>query len=552
MDQEQLLVRIDLIQSELSKIVPDFKLMDQEVPLVDSSYKYFSVIFRDIKENMIREINKAIEPLQNEIKRVNDQLEQHKGLYKFKSKEIENTVETLKARADNISIDTTANMNSIHTINDTLENLKEDIIFKATQAELNALSNVVETKASHVDLEETKSDLKTDLFNCVKLSQFDALQETVEKLKKQAKKLATIDSMINTTSLLREWAQEELKKHVLLEDFGYYKDDIKMAHRDIYQKIERTESVQGFTNDAFRKEFAHLDKEVKRRPWRKDIEIFRMNLQEAAKIIELQKHKETIVENIIDFNRVIDSFGKRCDKFENILARFDEILLDKASKDDIHKIHNHLPLLAKNDKVDEFKKNILESFAGTDMKLEKTIEEFQKFESLVTQVNSAFRNFKNDNKDTIQMKNTINELQTIILAKAEKVDVMAMSDGTVKKDEFLVFRNTLDMVKRQLEMQVAIGHAVLRTMVKSNDSAMTKNKQRLELLRNMNNLMNWVGIGQSDNFMSQPVLQLNKSFQEIEPSLTLPSIKHQRKYSMEASYHNTSIDVPKLRGRYDL
>ena len=50
------------------------------------------------------------------------------------------------------------------------------------------------------------------------------------------------------------------------EDFYFYKEDVKYDVHNIHEKIDRHESIQGYTNDAFRKEFAQLDKAVKKRP----------------------------------------------------------------------------------------------------------------------------------------------------------------------------------------------------------------------------------------------------------------------------------------------
>ena len=78
----------------------------------------------------------------------------------------------------------------------------------------------------------------------------------------------------------------------------------------------------------------------------------------------------------------------------------------------------------------------------------------------------------------------------MLSSKAEKTDLLSISQNIIKIDEFNLIKNNLDVLHRQLEMQVVISQAALKTMIKSTDSAMTKNKQRLELLRNISNLLN--------------------------------------------------------------
>ena len=215
-----------------------------------------------------------------------------------------------------------------------------------------------------------------------------------------------------------------------------------------------------------------------------------MNLQEAAKIIELQRHKETIKENLFDFEETINKFRNKCENYEKVLERFDEILLEKAAKDDISEIKKYLLLLIKTEDVEIFKNLVKKDFSNIQTDFEKTIEKFKKLENLISEVNSAFRNFKSDNKDNISIKNNIKDLQDLLSSKAEKTDLLSISQNIIKIDEFNLIKNNLDVLHRQLEMQVVISQAALKTMIKSTDSAMTKNKQRLELLRNISNLLN--------------------------------------------------------------
>ena len=215
-----------------------------------------------------------------------------------------------------------------------------------------------------------------------------------------------------------------------------------------------------------------------------------MNLQEAAKIIELQRHKETIKENLFDFEETINKFRNKCENYEKVLERFDEILLEKAAKDDISEIKKYLLLLIKTEDVEIFKNLVKKDFSNIQTDFEKTIEKFKKLENLISEVNSAFRNFKSDNKDNISIKNNIKDLQDLLSSKAEKTDLLSISQNMIKIDEFNLIKNNLDVLHRQLEMQVVICQAALKTMIKSTDSAMTKNKQRLELLRNISNLLN--------------------------------------------------------------
>ena len=200
----QITQKIDLLNLELTNIVPDFKLLEGGIPLSDTNYKYFSIIAKEIKDNLLKEITKALEPLQTDLKKVNDEIERHKELSKFKIRDLDNTVEGLRAKVDNLVIDKNAHANSIDTINDSIENIREDILFRTTYTEFNALVSTVETKASFMQLEETRANLNADIYNCAKIVQLENLEEKVNHIHENSKTLSTIEMMQETTNKLKD------------------------------------------------------------------------------------------------------------------------------------------------------------------------------------------------------------------------------------------------------------------------------------------------------------------------------------------------------------
>lgn len=548
MDQPEISHKLELISNELTQILPDFKLLEAKVPLFDSNYRYFSHIYLELREFIQKEVAKSLEPIRFDIHKQTDAFENEKKITKSKFKEDEMAFESLKGKVDNLVHDTNSTIRAIDKINDQLESVKEDVLGRVTYPEFNALSFAVETKANRSALEESEKFLTEEIQKKVSIVEFDKLSESVGKMIENSSLLATIQMVQDLDDSLKAFTEKRLESFLTVEEFGFFKEDYKFDMAKAIEKIERTETIQGFTNDAIRKELAQLNSAVKKRPWRKDIEIFRLNLQEAAKIIELQRHKETIIENLDNFKVIMNQFAGRCDNYEKVLARFDEILLDKAAKDDITKVQQVLPTLARKAQLDQTSKDLIGNIDFLNEKIEETLEKFSNMEGLISQVNAAFRNFKNDNKDNIQMKNSILDLQNLIQSKAEKVDILAVSESIVKKEEFNPIRSGFDLVKRQLETQVAIVHAVMRTMIKSNDSATVKNKQRLELLRNMGSLMNWMGVvGIAESSSVLPTMNsgiLQKSQVEIET--LLPNIRNPRKGSLG------DMDFPRFKGRYEI
>jgi hypothetical protein len=548
MEQPEISHKLELISNELTQILPDFKLLEAGVPLFDSNYKYFSHIFLELRDFIQKEVTKSLEPLKIDLHKQADSLENEKKINKSKFKEDEMAIESLKGRVENLAHDTNSTIRAIDKINDRLENFNEEVLGRVTYTEFNALGFTVETKANRSALEESERFLTEEIQKKVNFTEFERLCKTVEKVIEDIQLQASKTQLEETEASINLHIEQRLENFLTLENFHFFKEDSKFESERLNEKIERTETIQGFTNDAIRKELAQLDKAVKKRPWRKDIEIFRLNLQEAAKIIELQRHKEKIIENLDNFKQIIDKFGNRCDNYEKILARFDEILLDKAAKDDISQIQQVIPTFAKKTQLDQSLKEMIGNFDFLNEKVDETLEKLAKTEVLIGQVNNSFRNFKNDNKDNIQMKNSILDLQGLMESKAEKVDFLSISESVVKKEEFLGVKNGFELVKRQLEMQVAIIHAVMRTMVKSNDSATVKNKQRLELLRNMGNLMNWMGVvGNLESSSILPTMNsglLQKS--NIEIDQLLPNIRQPRKASLG------DMDFPRFKGRYEV
>ena len=78
-----------------------------------------------------------------------------------------------------------------------------------------------------------------------------------------------------------------------------------------------------------------LKSEFDLHPWLPHINLINENLTHKPDRTELHLLRSDIMPKIKEFSNTLDDFQKQLDEFNRNQERFDEIMLDKANKDDI-------------------------------------------------------------------------------------------------------------------------------------------------------------------------------------------------------------------------
>ena len=184
---------------------------------------------------------------------------------------------------------------------------------------------------------------------------------------------------------------------------------------------------------------------------------------------------------------------------DEILARYDEVLLEKASKVDIQKLQERLRAYCKSADVEsrlsslDFTLETLSSTSSTHGQLISMLE------SSLSDVLQAARMIKGERRDYGQLKEMIEELHS---RKADKVDLVQMVERKASADEFHQTLQCVDILHRLMKMcAVLICHCFKRVT----------NSRNAELARR-----EWL------TKHAEMVVKWANEFSPLQPDLKLP------------------------------
>lgn len=282
-----------------------------------------------------------------------------------------------------------------------------------------------------------------------------------------------------------------------------------------------------------------------------------VDLGDKATRDELAALKDHIDPLISDFKVEVDHFKYKIQKNDLVLERFDEILLEKAAKDDIREIRGLLELLARKDDfietseiqhkdIDVLKSQIKQLFT-------KTEETKELFSAMAYKLDII----KRENHDVTQISYKLQNFKEIIETKADKSEIFGIYDLMGRQDDVTNLEIQTSKIKRQLELNCVMMHSMCRTLLKSGEPPPVIRKQRFDLFKNIGVLVNWVnGEGGSPrNFATSSRLgetqgrfEMNQTAYEMySPPPSVRISKHKRVSTSVSPVKAHNSDLPPLK-----
>ena len=227
-------------------------------------------------------------------------------------------------------------------------------------------------------------------------------------------------------------------------------------------------------NDSQVRKFGEIQSFLSTKPWLKDMSSLSDEINAKPNFEDLYSVKISIEPKLEEIQNISQSLQKNIKDFEGALARIDEILLTKSSKDDIRYLNTQFD-------------NYL-SLSYFDKVFPEINSRVFSLEQLEKNRNGNSLEFMNDkvshrttSKDFSTMFNKLSALSSIVESKADKVEILPMLESIELKD--INFKRTFDSLLFDFQQIAGIQQECLKTMIRSLDSAEKKNKQRNDLLK---------------------------------------------------------------------
>lgn len=450
----------------------------------NASHSLLSILNLEIKADILKEIRSAY-ATQDQVDLLRDVIE-------------DNTRETIMAKdlVFKLEEDVRGHKASINQLDysakdhkDKIEDMKYQLDGKSSTSSVQELRHLVKNCATLSALELVKNRIS----ECAGKYQLEDMQRSIMKLEKKLKKYPKVTQLKDSLDVLKDDIRYLLEKDfVAREMFSKEKEGILRKIKfeeerltELSSKVERNESM-------FMKKLGALKKNLESCPWNSSIMEIHNILLDKTSYDDLTKLHNEIKKSLDASSCTLSNFHKSILSFEVVLARFDEILLIKAEKDDIRRIDQKVEILLEKKVFDEFSSSTHTSIEKIHDAIKILIKSADITDKHIESISAKCNTLVKENIDVSVIARSIQELREVVDRKANKEDIYEIYDTMGRKNDLAIISDSIGVMRKQLELSAVLFLSLSRTLLKNGENPFVVQKKREELLSSLNSLVNWI------------------------------------------------------------
>ena len=388
-----------------------------------------------------------------------------------------------------------------------LDDLKLQVENKATSSNLQELRQLVKNCATAHSVEV----LKNRVSDCASKYQLEEVQKNQIFFEKSLKKCMRIKVLNETFKEFQNEIQARMEaEYMNKEMFKLEKDGILKKISSENESLEETNNRINRTEAVLLKKIGNVKKQLDSCPWSDSISEIHKSLSDKVTYNDFEKYRKEVDIIISSSYKNIATFKSSIESFENILARFDEILLLKAEKDEMQKYEQKLHNFVEKSNFESVTQPQTSAIEKIQDAIKKLIKGADIMDSHLQSVSAKCNNVIRDVMDVSLIAKKLHELQEIIDGKANKEDIYEIYDIMGKKIEISQLAESDKLFKKQLELCVVLMQSLCRTLMKNGETPLFIQKKREELLNSCNSLVNWIS-GEMSTHTPQILLSAKKN-----------------------------------------
>jgi hypothetical protein len=425
-----------------------------------------------------------------------------------------------------------------------IKEIRKDVDKKASLNQIEEMRTIIRTMTPLTSFDTLKSRVN----DCVTIYQFQELSKAVEKIKK---KLVTFMTIEQVDQKLKDFTQtlanEFNQAYVTHKVFESQKYVFEKMFNEVNEGILSAKEYANKSGKASTDKINVVKKALESRPWKADINIIQDIISKFMPKDELLAFITDTKTQVATFSTNMHRFKVTIERFEKVVERFDEILLDKAEKDQISQIKKQLELFASMEVVDSIKRGMINFTKDNENRFLAQCALVDKVKSNFDYLLERFETLKRENFDVSNFANTIAEFRETVDRKADKQDIYEIYDNMCRRIEYIEVNESLHLLKRQVEQGTSLVFALCRTMVKNGEPPAQVKKQRYELLKNFNSLINWMAGETASPGLNYSLQKVFETTDDDDRNPTRQSSLLRRRSVMTAKENKrVHIDFPKL------
>lgn len=488
----------------------------------DSNISILSLLTSSIKEDIMKELKKLKSSAKNSLSNVEQNIN-------IRFKDVHSQIDDVQKNMLNFDALTTQINDSISNVRGHLNTFYDK--FDAFKSEIDDRALI--TEVSEIRLRCKQYALKQDLDE-LKLEVFDKAAKThVEKIDTRLNHLDTcMGNYIDKNHI--EGIKTELKIQaeayvdlncLLREEFISFKDQYSSAKFKSEDELKRLTHKIDTANKQLKESINEVATKLAKSPWKREMEKLDYAISLCAKSSELKKHEEDVYPLLNKFSIQVKDCVEKIAKFENVVMRYDEILLDKASKDDIKFLKSQLPLYVTMNEFKDEKDKIEHKFIWMQDEIETLHSSIKILDAATHNLSLRCDQLKKEQKEVSDFATSIEKLKETTKEKADKIDMHKLIDAMGTKSQFENLLSQIEIVHKQVELGIILNYSLCRTMLNNGEESSNLIIQRKDIFRKMSGLVSWV-TGEEHRIKSSV------------PSRATPTLKNELYLFKEESFKN--------------
>lgn len=311
----------------------------------------------------------------------------------------------------------------------------------------------------------------------------EKLDKEVDLIKEKVEDKTSLDYVQNELSKIIVEVKSELNKEKTLLTRKFVKlKEISSEHKE---KIDHVKQNIKQTNDIVSKRFHEIMEQIEKKPWTPDLNALQSEIKTKATLQQIEEIKEIYnpkIQGIIEKNQEI---SEDLQEYSDVMARFDEVILTKASKEDIKVINQKMKSLVSQSSIDPILSDYSQKFQKTEERLKSVTKLVDDVNDRITAYHGISTLLKTQTKDYTKMLDSIKSINETLKHKADKSDIYSIFDVVGYKEDILVLTSHVEKIKEMFLQTVVLQHDTVGTLMPSADPQNAKNRVRAEVVKHL-------------------------------------------------------------------
>ena len=403
-------------------------------------------------------------------------------------------------------------------LNKNIDVLRTEILTKASAEALRNLSVKVEQSATKKALDEVKAEVN----KCATKKELENALQKVAEVKRELSNYVRIEMMDGIRKDIIDSIHRDMRHYVRDDIFKIAIDSLKDNINQLTNRVKERENTVDRVLIEHRKDINILTFQMNDEPWMIGINECKDLIDTKADIKDFDIHKDAVKQMLDEFDARLREFRENVNDFALVIERFDEVILDKASKQDVQAISIQLPSFAIKALVEPALKEHKEKLDDLDAMSLETISNVATLLKRSKHWQSTETQSKIMKKEFSRLTDQIEDLRNLLKEKSDRADFLTLLDTISKREELNSLREPMEAHHKQLETATVLTIALTKSTLKSNESYSSKEKQRFDIYKHLSSLLRWISsseIFDVEQFISSSRRILQGAIKKTNPDL---------------------------------